>query len=225
LGVNYRTNLYYLETVDFGKTWQNAAGDLVDIPLTTPQNNALVHDYGAEDLKVYLKDIRLDEQDRPVILYLVSEGYESGPGNGPRIWTTAQWTGSEWAISPVTESDSNYDTGSLYLEPNGVWRIIAPTGSGPQPYNPGGEMVMWLSRDGGGSWHKERELTRNSPRNHTYARSPVNAHPDFYALWADGHCRKPSKSLLYFCNRDGDVFQLPEHMDADFQKPEHVQAC
>jgi hypothetical protein len=222
LGLNWRTNLYYLETVDFGKTWQNAAGESVDIPLRATQNDALVHDYGAEDLKVYLKDIRLDDQNRPVILYVVSKGYESGPENGPRTWTTARWTGSEWVVNPVTESDSNYDTGSLYLEPNGVWRIVAPTEPGPQPYNPGGEMAMWISRDSGSSWKKESDLTRNSPRNHTYARSPVNVHPDFYALWADGHCREPSRSLLYFCNRDGDVCRLPERMDADFQEPERV---
>lgn len=82
---------------------------------------------------------------------------------------------------------------------------------------------MWLSRDEGGTWRKARVLTRNSPRNHTYARSPVNAHPDFYALWADGHCREPSRSLLYFCNRSGDVFRLPEHMDSDLQKPGPVR--
>jgi len=222
LGLNWRTNLYYLETTDFGKTWQNAAGEPVDIPLTTPQNNALVHDYGAEDLKVYLKDIRLDSQDRPVILYLVSKGYESGPENGPRVWTTARWSGSRWDINPITESDSNYDTGSLYLEPDGVWRVVAPTESGPQPYNPGGEMAMWSSSDQGASWRKLRDMTCGSQRNHTYARSPVNAHPDFYALWADGHCREPSKSLLYFSNQSGDVFQLPEYMTADSQRPERV---
>jgi len=221
-GLNWRTNLYYLETIDFGATWQNAAEQAVDIPLTTPANNALVHDYAAEGLKVYLKDIRLDAQDRPVILYIVSKGYESGPENGPRTWMTARWTGSEWSIAPVTESDSNYDTGSLYLEQDGTWRIVAPTESGPQPYNPGGEMAMWLSRDQGASWEKTRDLTRNSPRNHTYARSPVNAHPDFYAIWADGHCREASESLLYFCDQAGNVYQLPERMDAEWQRPERA---
>ena len=54
-GLNWRTDLYYLETPDFGHTWQNAAGKKVNVPLTTPDNNALVHDYAAEGLKVYLK--------------------------------------------------------------------------------------------------------------------------------------------------------------------------
>jgi len=41
----------------------------------------------------------------------------------------------------------------------------------------------------------------------------VNAQPDFYGLWADGHGRQPSKSRLYYCNREGQVFMLPETMD------------
>ena len=218
-GLNWRTNLYYLETLDFGKSWQNAAGETVDLPVTTPDNNARVHDYATEGLKVYLKDIRLDDQDRPVILYVVSKGYESGPENGPRTWMIAQWTGSEWSINPITESDSNYDTGSLYLEPDGTWRIIAPTEPGPQPYNPGGEMAMWVNTDQGGSWNRTKQLTENSERNHTYARSPVNAHPDFYSLWADGNARRASKSCLYYSDRDGNVFQLPESMEGDTAKP------
>ena len=74
-----------------------------------------VHDYAAEGLKVYLKDIRLDPKGNPVILVITSEGYESGPENGPRTWTLLHWSGSEWKVRPVTTSDSNYDMGSLYL--------------------------------------------------------------------------------------------------------------
>ena len=117
-------------------------------------------------------------------------------------------------------SDNNYDMGSLYLEEDGTWRIIGPTEKGPQPYNPGGEMAMWVSHDRGAGWHKVKQLTRNSPRNHTYARRPVDAHPDFYALWADGHGRQPSESYLYFCNRGGDVRILPREMDAETQRPQ-----
>lgn len=221
-GLNWRTNLYYVETTDFGETWQNAAGESVDVPLITEKNNALVYDYAAEGLKVYLKDITLNAQGQPVVLYITSEGYASGPENGPRTWTTAQWTGSEWEIRPVTTSDSNYDTGSLYLEEDGTWRMIAPTETGPQPYNPGGEMAMWVSGDGGRGWERVREMTEGSVRNHTYARRPVNAHPDFYALWADGHCREPSKSCLYFCDQAGNVYRLPEEMTDDFERPEKL---
>ena len=74
---------------------------------------------------------------------------------------------------------------------------------------------MWCSDDAGVHWELVQQLTENSPRNHNYARRPVNAHPDFYALWADGHGRQPSKSLLYYCTKGGKVNTLPEQMSED----------
>jgi len=218
-GLNWRTNVYYIETTDFGETWQTVDGEKLRVPLTEVNNPALVHDYQAEGLNVYLKDIRFDKKGRPVILYVTSKGYESRPKNDPRVWTTARWTRKAWEIREAMTSDNNYDMGSLYIEDDGTWRIIGPTETGPQPYNTGGEMAMWISKDLGRSWQKVKQLTKNSERNHTYARRPVNAHPDFYSLWADGHGRKPSESTLYFCDKDGNVRVLPREMKGDFARP------
>jgi len=217
---NDRTNLYYLETTDFGKTWQTADGTSVELPLTEVNNPALVHDYQAENLLVYIKDIRLDEQNRPILLYTTSKGYDSGPQNDPRIWWTARWTGEKWDILPAMRSGNNYDMGPLYLRPDGSWQIIAPTELGPQPYNTGGEVAMWFSTDLGNHWTKTRQMTRNSPWNHSFVRQPVNAHPEFYAFWADGHSRQPSGSNLYFSDIEGNVYRLPQEMKADFEKPQ-----
>ena len=218
-GLNWRTNLYYMETTDLGRTWRNAAGEPVRLPLITPNNPALVHDYAAEKRNVYMKDIAFDAEGRPVILYVTSGGWESGPKNDPRTWTVARWTGKAWDLRGQITSDNNYDTGSLTIERPDLWRLIGPTQTGPQPYNPGGEVALWTSADQGRSWRLVKQLTRNSPRNHTYCRKPVHPHPDFYALWADGHARKPSESRLYFCTRDGHVFLLPAEMKGDTAKP------
>ena len=220
-GVNWRTNLYYMETADGGKTWTTVDGTTLKTPLTEINNKALVHDYMSQRRNVYLKDINFDNQGRPILLYVTSGGWEAGPKNAPRIWQTARWTGSEWEILGSIQSDNNYDMGSLYVESDGLWRIIAPTEPGPQAFNPGGEVAMWTSKDQGKSWQMVKQLTRDSRFNHTYCRRPLSAHPDFYALWADGHGRKPSESRLYFTNRDGDhVWRLPVKMDADQAKPE-----
>ena len=218
-GLNWRTNLYYMESADWGKTWQSADCRPLSLPLTEVRNPALVHDWQSEGLKVYIMDIVFDGDDRPVILLITSKGYQSGPANGPRTWTTCRWTGRQWEIHPITTSGSNYDMGSLYLESDGTWRLIGPTEIGPQPFNPGGEVAMWTSGDQGKAWKMVRQLTRGSPRNHGYVRRPLNAHPDFYAFWADGQPRQPSESRLYFCNKAGDVFVLPAKMDADSAKP------
>lgn len=221
-GLNWRTNLYYIETTDAGRSWQSAAGASLTLPLTNPQNAALVHDFQKEGLLVYLKDIRLEEANRPVILFVTSKGFRSGPQDGPRTWTTARWTGSTWEIRPITTSGNNYDTGSLYLEEDGAWRVIAPTEQGPQPYNPGGEMTVWTSRDQGTTWQRGRPLTSDSPFNHNFARRPVNADDDFYAFWADGHGRQPSASSLYFCNKAGAVYRLPARTTEKFATPEKM---
>lgn len=222
-GLNWRTSLYYMETSDLGRTWTTAGGQPLDLPLTQPDTPARVYDYQSAGLNVYMKDLAFDAKGRPVILFLTSGGWESGPANGPRTWRTARWTGQAWDIQGSITSDNNYDHGSLYIERDDLWRIIAPTESGPQRFNPGGEVVMWTSDDLGATWKKVKQLTHDSEMNHTFCRRPVNAHPDFYAFWADGHGRKPSKSRLYFTNREGDhVWRLPEKMDGPTAKPEVV---
>lgn len=221
-GLNYRTNLYYLETADGGQTWQTAAGETVNVPLTTVDNPTLVRDYAAAGKHVYVKDLVFDAAGRPAVLAIVSGGYESGPANDPREWILFRWTGVEWTTTTITASDSNYDMGELRC--NGRrWELIAPTATGPQPYNPGGEMCLHESDGDGRTWRLARQLTGGSRYNHTYARRPVNAHDDFVALWADGHARQPSESRLYFCNSHGEVFQLPPEMSEEFATPQEWQ--
>lgn len=225
LGLNWRTNLYYLESSDLGKTWQTADGRPVSVPLTSTDTPALVRDYAAEKLNVYIHDLQLDSAGNPVLLYLTSPGFESGPKNDPRTMTLARWNGHRWLFHPIAQTDNNYDSGSLYLEADDQWRLIAPLIDGPQRYNTGGEMAMWTSTDQGANWTLVRQLTVNSPRNHCFARRPVNAHPGFYAMWADGNARAPSESYLYFCTQDGTVYQLPRTMNNDFETPAKLTAA
>jgi hypothetical protein len=221
-GLNARTNLYYLETSDVGATWQTAAGATVATPITESHNPALVYDYEAEGKLVYLKDLNFDATGRPVILYLVSDSFSPGPASGKRAWFTAYWTGAKWVRRSFAQSDHNYDFGPLYVDGE-HWRIIAPTEPGPQPWTTGGEMLLWTSRDHGATWTKHKQLTRDSRFNHTYARRPVNAHPGFYALWADGNPLEASESRLYFTDREGNhVWQLPTEMNGDFSRPDVV---
>ncbi|MFK8114374.1 MAG: BNR-4 repeat-containing protein [Rubripirellula sp.] len=223
-GLNWRTNLYYVESPDGGRSWQTVDKKTLTLPLTTKENSALIYDYQTEGLNVYLKDLRFDEHDRPVLLYITSKGYQSGPGNDPRTWTIARWTGDDWIRSEVTTSDNNYDFGELWMITPNDWRIIGPTETGPQVYNPGGEIAMWTSQDQGATWKLTRQMTSGSSMNHTYVRRALNAHPDFIGIWADGHGRKPSDSSLYFTDREGTVFKLPETISGTSAAPVVVES-
>jgi len=220
-GLNFRTNLYYIETQDFGQSWQTAGKVKIDLPLQEVNNPALVHDYQSDSLLVYLKDLQFDLEGNPVLLYVTSKGYASGPENDPRTWTVAYWNGMKWKISEICTSDNNYDAGELILYLD-RWILIAPTETGPQPYNTGGEIAIWESYDNGFIWQKRGQVTSGSEFNHTYVRRVVNAHPDFLAIWADGHGRKPSRSSLHFINQDKEVFRLPASMEETQDYPERI---
>ncbi len=223
VGLNARTNLYYLQTDDAGATWTTADGQVMATPLTEVDSAALVHDYQAEHKLVYLKEVQFDAEGRPVLLYLTSRGFEPGPASGPRTWHTARWDGSQWRIRDITTSDHNYDFGTLSIDASGEWRLIAPTAPGPQPRSTGGEIQVWSSGDQGETWTLERDLTRNSQTNHTYVREVVGARDDFFALWADGNPLKPSASRLYVTDREGrHAWRLPAVMESDTARPEPV---
>ena len=130
---------------------------------------------------VYIHDVTFDADGQPVILYVVSGGHQPGPQDPPRTWFTARWQADikAWAINPVTTSTHNYDVGALYCELDGTWRIIGPSEPGPQKWGTGGETVMWTSPDQGKTWTKVKQITQDSPRNHSYARRPVDAHEGF----------------------------------------------
>lgn len=217
--VDGRTNLYYLETSDMGATWTTVTGMPVQPPLDAFDNPALVRDYAAESRLVYLKDIGFDAAGRPVLLYITSNNHVPGPEGIPRTWTLAKWSGSNWDFTEITSAHHNYDMGSLYTENNEEWRLIIPTEPGPQYWGTGGEMALWVSVDHGITWTEQRKITAGSARNHAYARRPVDAHPDFYAFWADGNPDTLSPSYLYFTNVSGDhVWQLPYTMDGQYEK-------
>jgi hypothetical protein len=222
-GLEARTNIYYLQSADAGKTWTKADGTPVSLPVERRDHPSRIRDFLAEGLLVYIKDLVFDEQGFPVIHYVTSRNFKPGPGSGPHSWHVAHWNGSEWEFHHILDSDNNYDMGSLYIEPDGVWRIIGTAGKGPQAFNTGGEVEIWRSADQGKTWQRERALTAGSELNHSHPRRPVNAHPDFYAFWADGHARRPSASRLYFTDQAGSaVWTLPDKMDSGAARPQKL---
>ncbi len=220
--VDTRTNLYFLQSEDWGKTWTTVDGRPVSLPVRERYNDALLRDYQSEGRNCYIKDVNFDAEGNPVILYLTADNHIAGPEGGVRQWHTLHWTGKEWVESQFTTSTHDYDSGSLWTDGK-YWTVIIPSDPGPQYWGTGGEIVRWISRDQGKTWKRDRNLTRGSRYNHGYVRRPVDAQPDFYAFWADGNPDEVSPSRLYFCTKDGKVFRMPAQMGEEWAKPELIQ--
>lgn len=215
--VDKRTNIYYVQTVDFGKTFRSANGTRLTLPLEDIASPALVMEYESQKKNVYLCDAIADDEGNPVCLYVTSDGHEPGPQNGVREWRVLFRNQGKWIDRRVTDSDHNYDMGSLFIQGK-TWRLIAPTDHGPQVYGSGGEIVIWESTDSGFTWKRKKQVTTLSQRNHNYVRRVVNGKSPFMYLWADGDPNKFSPSYLYAGDEKGQVWQLPYNMRASEEK-------
>ncbi len=220
-GLNWRTNLYYIESNDLGETWQTVDGQKIETPLLKSDNPALVRNYEDENLNVYVTDLSYDPQGRPIIAYVTSKGFESGPEMGPRYFCVARWLGDKWDFSTICQVDNNYEYAMFYPEEaqDGVWRLVGSFEDGPQAYNTGGEISQWISRDFGKTWSREIQLTEKSALNQCFPRRTIDANSDFYAFWAEGNGREKSISTLKFSTKDGKVFALPREMKEDWETP------
>ena len=217
--LDHRTNLYFLETRDAGRSWSTADGTDVtgSLPLTDPDNPALVADFRAAGRSVYLKDVTRDASDHPLLLFLTSGGPQPGPASGPHTLHTARFDQATqgWVLRDVLETDHNYDHGSLLVHPDPDapggerWRLFGSFLPGAQAFATGGNMGLWESDDLGETWSLVRRLTDDDQRNHSYFRRVDNAADGFIGLWSAGHAWDCGDVELFFCNAAGDVFAMP----------------
>ena len=220
--VDRRTDIYYVQTRNFGKSWQTVDGRQLEIPLIDQASPARVIDYASQSRNIYLKDMAFDVNGNPALLYIRSYSHEPGRRGGPYEWCITKWDGNNWKTSKVTESDHNYDMGSIFISSED-WKIVGPTEQGPQAWGVGGELAIWKSTDAGSTWVKDKQITENSKMSHAYVRKPVNYQAPFCFFWADGHSHEFSKSELYFGDFDGNIWKLPYAMAEDEEKPFRVK--
>ena len=219
--VDKRTDLYYMESNDFGNTWQTVDQLTLNLPLTDINSPARVMNYAVAKKNIYLKDMVYDKIGNPICLYLKSNGHRPGPNSAPYQWEVTLWTGTKWSTHEIITSDHNYDMGSLWVNDN-LWELVVPSGLAPQKWGVGGEIEIWTSTDKGKIWTKEKAVTNSSDFNHSYIRKVIDGKSPFIFFWADGNPHEFGKSQLYFGDLNGDVFRLPYIMNDDFIKPQRI---
>ena len=129
--VDQRTDLYYIESIDLGETWNAADQQPISIPVTEKNSPSRVEDYASLKKNIYLKDMVFDSKGRPICLYIRSNGHKPGPLSQPYEWCITKWNGSQWTTHTITSSDHNYDMGSLLFFKEDLY-LVAPTAIGPQ---------------------------------------------------------------------------------------------
>ena len=218
-----RTNIYFIQTTDFGEHWTLVDGTPVSLPVTDRNAPCKILDVEHNGQNCYIKDVNFDTEGNPIILYVTSFGHQPGPKQGPREWYTAHWTGKKWDFRFITTSTNNYDSGSIWVDGK-TWTVIAPTAPGPQKWGQGGEVESWVSRNNGKTWKLAVRYTANSPLNHCYVRRPVDCKDPFWCFWADGNSDVFSISHFFFADSKGNVFRLPYEIapDEEWVKPEPV---
>lgn len=230
------TNVYYLETVDAGKTWRNIRRQKQELPVRGQDNPSLAFDYHSIDWTVLPKDINFDPFGNPTILYLT--GRPARRNTPPVwIWTTIRWIGREWETTGILGAGGPHDAGALYMEPDRSWRLITARNH-PKVSAKHEEIVLWSTDDQGRSWYKQAEI--DAPGVHAIAR-PADPRPELYALWiwgpdtdrgmgvepaaeegrsdARGSIAPPTGRLLIL-DRAGSAAILPADSAAADQKPQ-----
>lgn len=206
--LNYRRNIYYLETRDLGRTWRSAEGERFDVPAVDEDNDAQMLSTRERAWNVYLKDLCFDDRGEPIVVYLTCGGPEPGPEHGPHQWWIATRDAAAWTHTKITRSDHAYDHGELFQLVPDDWRLFAPTGVCIDRWGTGGQMHLWQSRDRGQTWADLGPKT-DDQQSYTYARRPHHAQRDFAWLFSDGRANTPSPSTLHFADSDGHMIMAP----------------
>jgi hypothetical protein len=197
-----RYNVYYACSDDGGHSWKRSDGSVYDLPIEE-ESAEKVYDCGQHG--VWLKDIQLDPEGNPCILFIDAEvsTYEGQ-------WKLARHAGGAWTVSDIATSDHMYDDGGLAILGEDDYRVYAPT-TASQPHEDGGEIEAYRSIDAGKTWTHTQSLTSGSTYSHNNVKVVWNherqTSRDFTVMWSYGDSVEPPET------REVELYTYGEEME------------
>ncbi|WP_102798919.1 BNR-4 repeat-containing protein [Bowmanella denitrificans] len=219
--VDSRSNLYFMESNDGGKTWMNSNGMSLDskFPLVTDSDDTRIMRYffAENDPKnwyIYLKDIKINIDGTINVLYVASKSADPTNTSARRELVLATKSDSGWFFNTVrTDINHNYSTGFVA---DGGKRIVFPVykpGTNKQQFA-GGTVYIGTFKNSSWGW-SELTACQYPGQNHNYVRDVINGKPDFEFFWgqADGEFKanSPKLDMYYFDGSDARVMPYEMH--------------
>ncbi len=183
-----RHHIYYACSDDGGATWRRSDGTPYELPITLDTQEEI---YNCGTHGVWLKDIQLDAQGRPFVLFIDSE-VETYRG----LWKVGRFDGAAWHFSTIAESDHMYDDGGLAILSDDDIRAYIPS-TPVQPSEDGGEIEEWQSTDGGATWENTKHVTTGSHYSHNNVKIALNHQlgpGDVRMFWSYGDSNSPPET-------------------------------
>jgi len=192
-----RYNVYYACSEDGGSTWKRSDGTDYKLPISEQAAEKL---YDSGERGVWLKDVQVDPDRNPCVVWLDSECFTYAAS-----WKFARHAAGAWRIGAVTTSDHMYDDGALVVLARNDFRIYGPT-TAVQPHEDGGEIEEWKSTDQGSTWTNTHHVTSGSRFSHDCVKTVFNAaRGDFRILWSYGDSEFPPATRDVFVYYYGEI--------------------
>ena len=205
-----RYNVYYACSDDGGHTWRRSDGTQYDLPINEDSAEKI---YDCGQRGVWLKDIQVDREGNPCILFIDAEvsTFESE-------WKVARHADGAWAFASLAGSDHMYDDGGLAVISDSEFRVYAPT-TEVQPHEDGGEIEAYRSTDRGRTWSHTQSLTTGSRLSHNNVKVVWNHEQqrsrDFTVMWSYGDSVEPPETREVKLYRYGEAMDAPREIGTE----------
>jgi hypothetical protein len=170
-----RKNVYYMQSPDGGKTWQNIDGTKQTLPVNEEDAEIV---FQSSDNPAYVWDIVADEKQKPYIVF----AHQHDPFH-EFIFT--QWQNGKWISSHITNSSKLYSGGNFYsggavIDPDNNYQVFL------SKKRENLEIERWSSLDNGKTWKVSEKITANSSADNFRPQLVENYSQDFRLIWASG---------------------------------------